>query len=149
MRLWASTDCTALSAPDSGLTAIVRYDTAPIADPTTTGYDVSLDTACKDEVGLVPVVERDVQPFAYGNEGVITPTRDSNGILFWDINGSSFLIDWDDPTLLLIDNQQPFPTSYNALELNGTKATWVYFVVQSSGLFAANHPVPSLSLVLT
>jgi hypothetical protein len=123
MRLIATAGCSKVTNTD--LTAILRYDGAGPGDPTSTAY-VPPNQICEDETSLVPVVERDVEPFSYGSGMSIAIDQQSlasSGIFKWDINGSSFLIDWKNPTLLLIDNNDPFPTSYNALELNGTAET--------------------------
>jgi Multicopper oxidase len=123
MRLIATAGCS--NVVNTDLTAIINYLGAPAGDPTSAPY-VPADQICEDETGLVPVVVRDVQPFSYGSGMEITvdqPSLFNDGIFKWDINGSSFRIDWEDPTLLLIDNNEPFPTEYNVLELNGTAAT--------------------------
>jgi FtsP/CotA-like multicopper oxidase with cupredoxin domain len=143
MRLVATAGCSNVVNKD--LTAIIRYNGADSsADPTSTAY-VPPNEICEDETELVPVVVRNAGPFSYGNSMDISIDQadlTNFGFFRFDINGSSFRIDWSDPTLLLVDNHDPsYPTDYNVLELNGTQTTWVYFVVQSTGLFALNHPI--------
>lgn len=128
------------------LTAIIRYEGAPLTDPTSTGW-VPANQICEDETQLVPIVQRTAGPFSFSSGMDITIDEQmlaNEGIFQWHVNGSTFLIDWSNPTLLLVDNKDPsYPSQYNVLELNGTETQWIYFVIQSSGKFAINHPVPS------
>lgn len=150
MRLIATAGCSNVLNTD--LTAIIRYEGAGSGDPTSTAY-VPPNQICEDETGLVPINVRDVQPFSYGSGMDVTIDQDSlfnTGIFKWDINGSSFLIDWKDPTLLLIDEQRPFPTSYNALELNGTQTTVISSLskLTSSGFTLSFNQVDFLPLII-
>jgi len=121
MRAVPASDCSAQLNPD-GIRAIVRYEGSdPTAEPTSTPYPIT-STACVDETGLVPVVPRNVGNLAYGNEEDIGVIVD-NYIKF-TINNSSLLIDWSNPTLLLVDNHDPtYPRDFNVVQLNGTATT--------------------------
>lgn len=120
MRLIATSGCSNIANKD--LTAIVRYDDASTDDPTSTAY-VPDNEICEDETNLVPVVVRNAGLFSYSSGMNITLAK-SNGIFSWLINGSTFLIDWSDPTLLLVDDYDPsYPSQYNVLDLNGTEET--------------------------
>src|SRR5271170_3568013 len=112
MRAIPASGCSSNLNPD-GILAIVRYDGVndDTADPSSTGYDTGT-TACFDESGLVPVVPRDVGYIVFGQEVDISVITD-NYVKF-TINGSSLLIDWDNPTLLLAESSDPsYPTDYN------------------------------------
>ena len=126
MRLVATSGCSSITNKD--LTAIVRYDGANTTDdPTSTAY-VPDNQICEDETGLVPIVPRDAGLFSYSSGMDITLAK-TNGIFSWQINGSSFRINWSDPTLLLVDNYDPsYPSQYNVLDLNGTEETVTNFV---------------------
>jgi hypothetical protein len=121
MRLIATSGCSKITNED--LTAIVRYDGASTTDdPTSTAY-IPDNQICEDETGLVPIVSRDAGLFSYSSGMDITLAK-TNGIFSWQINGSSFRINWSDPTLLLADNYDPsYPSQYNVLDLNGTDDT--------------------------
>lgn len=120
MRAVPAANCSTTKTPNGAL-GIVRYaGSDPSTDPTTTGYPVSPE--CADETQLVPVVPKNAGQFAYGNEVDIAAIKD-NYVKF-TINGSSLLIDWSNPTLLLADNRDPtYPSSYNVVSLNGTDDT--------------------------
>jgi hypothetical protein len=122
MRLVATQGCSAVTNDD--LTAIIRYDGASTTDdPSSVAY-VPPDQVCEDETQLVPIVTRDAGPFSYGSEMDITLAV-TNNIFSWVINNAtSFRIDWEDPTLLLVDEHDPtYPDQYNVVQLNGTQTT--------------------------
>jgi len=122
MRLVATSGCSNVNNTD--LTAIIRYEGASTTDdPTSIAY-IPSNQVCEDETQLVPVITRNAGPFSYGSEMNITLAT-TNNIFSWIINNaSSFKIDWEDPTLLLVDNYDPsYPAQYNVVELNGTQTT--------------------------
>jgi hypothetical protein len=125
MRLIATSGCSNVVNKD--LTAIVRYDGASTGDPNSVAY-VPSNQVCEDETDLVPIIARNAGPFSYGS-GMNISLAVTNKIFSWVINnGSSFKIDWEDPTLLLVDNYDPtYPAQYNVLELNGTETTVIPF----------------------
>jgi hypothetical protein len=124
MRLIPSEQCTNITNPD--LTAILHYDGADNSAPTPSPYTVST-MECMDETGLVPIVERHAGPFSFssGMDISIDETMLKNeGIFSWHVNGSTFKIDWSDPTLLKVEDHDPsYPADYNVVELNGTEST--------------------------
>jgi hypothetical protein len=147
MRMIATEGCSNVTNQD--LTAIIRYEGAPLREPTSTAWTPA-NQICEDETQLVPIVTRNAGPFSFSSGMDITIDEKmltDQGIFSWHVNGSTFLIDWSNPTLLLVDNKDPtYPSQYNVLELNGTETQWIYFVIQSSGKFALNHPVFMSSL---
>ena len=128
MRLVATSGCSKITNND--LTAIIRYDGASTTENPTSTAHVPDNQICEDETGLVPIVVRNAGLFSYTSGMDITVAK-TNGIFSWQVNGSSFRIDWSDPTLLLVDNNDPsYPSQYNVLDLNGTEET----VTKSVGL---------------
>lgn len=145
----------------ANITGILRYDSSSTSDPTTTGLTPS--TYCGDEPmeSLVPWV-----PLNVTNIPNIT-TEDLSftfGDYFtWTINSSSLYLNWSDPTLLQITNNEDiFPTDYNvvsievcsikslpirltSLTLSSQKTTseadeWALLVVQDlTGIGLVNH----------
>lgn len=125
MRMIATSGCSNITNTD--LTAIIRYEGANAnALPTSQAY-VPANQICEDEdpSNLVPIIQRNAGPFSFSSGMDITIDEamlTNNGIFSWHVNGSTFLIDWSDPTLLLVENLSPrYPSQYNVLELNGTK----------------------------
>ena len=128
MRLTPSSGCSNITNPD--LTAILHYDGADNSLPTSTPY-IPPNMVCEDETGLVPIVERNAGPFSFSTGMDITIDEAmlaSEGIFSWNVNGTSFKIDWDDPTLLKVENHDnSYPADYNVVELNGTSSTVNHF----------------------
>jgi hypothetical protein len=63
-----------------------------------------------------------VGKFAFGNEEDIGIAVDK--YIKFTINNSSLFIDWENPTLLMVENHDPtYPRDYNVVQLNGTAET--------------------------
>ena len=100
----------------ANITGILRYDTSSTSDPTTTGLTTS--TYCGDEPmeSLVPWVPLNVT-------NVPNITKEDLSFTFgdyftWTINTSSLYLNWSDPTLLQITNNEDiFPTDYNVVSI--------------------------------
>jgi len=128
----------------NGILAIVNYEGADTSSlPTSTPFTPS-DTNCEDETGLVPVVPRPVGTFSEDSSLDINLIPQDN-LVSWTINGSSFFIEYNNPTLLLVeDHDDSFPSSYNVVELNGTDSTVLssvkfYFNVRSGFILSFNQ----------
>ena len=80
----------------------------------------------------MPILPKNVGKIAYGQEVDVSLIQDVQNNLFkFAINGSSLLIDWDKPTLLLAEASDPsFPTEYNVVELNGTSDSVYLYTAQ-------------------
>ena len=118
----------------NGIQAIVTYEGQdPNVLPTSTPW-VPADTNCEDETGLVPVVPRNVGTFGQSGELDVSILPTADNIVTWNINSSSFLIDYASPTLLLVeDHDDSFPGTYNVVQLNGDDTTVSSMSCQSNG----------------
>jgi len=98
----------------NNILGIVRYDGADTtSDPTTTVGDYA--NSCGDESlsNLVPHLNLTVGGFATEEELDLAFSI-ANGAFTWTINTTSLLLDWADPTELMILNDEAiFPTDYN------------------------------------
>jgi len=111
---------TACSSNDNaaGITGIVRYDNSSTADPTTNNT-VTASTSCGDEpvASLVPHLALDVTNIATINTENLDFIIDQ--YFKWTINGSSLFLNWSDPTMLqVLNNQTVFPTNYNVITVD-------------------------------
>ena len=120
IRCVPATGCSS-NSNQNGIQAIVTYEGATLEDPTSTAY-VPDNTLCEDETDLVPVVQRDISSLAYGvTEIVALP---GTPIVRWTMNNSSFFTNFQDPTLLMVEEgNSSYPTEYNVVSLNGTENT--------------------------
>jgi len=156
MRAVTAEGCSANLNPD-GIRAIVRYVGAnTTVEPDSTAYNIST-MVCQDETDLVPILPVNLGALSYGEEMPLDLVTE-NYVKFL-LNGTSLFIDWDNPTLLTVDNVDPtFADDSNVIALSGTSETvfpvlatnekWTYFILQSVGSLGLNHPVsrpPSIS----
>lgn len=117
MRAVPASGCSAQLNPN-GIRAIVRYQES---EPTSTPWPIT-STECVDEAGLVPIVPRNVGNLQYGNEEDIGIVVDK--YVKFTINNSSLLVDWEEPTLLMVEKgDERYPRDYNVVQLNGTAET--------------------------
>lgn len=104
----------------SGATGIVRYDSSSTADPTSTSTVIT-STNCGDEplASLVPHLALNV-----GNITTADVTLEDLSFAFssyftWTINSSSLFLNWSDPTIIKIFNDESiFPTEYNVVAID-------------------------------
>ena len=108
---------------ENNILAIVRYDGSDTsADPTSIPY-VPSNNLCQDEQNLVPVLPINVGTFGDDDTFDISLIP-QNGFVKWTINASSFVANYSDPTLLMVDNHNPaYPRDFNVVTLNGTSDT--------------------------
>lgn len=139
MRAVPQTACSKNNNTDN-IRGIVYYGNNGKGTPTTTSYD--MDTGCVDETAnLSPVVPMAVlENFTYyANESVSTFTNTSNGFILWELNNVSMLVDWQDPSLLQVYNQQHnWSRTANVIEVD-EGGEWVYVLLHSS--LGATHPI--------
>lgn len=106
MRAIPAPDCCSNFNAD-GIRAVVRYEGAAdnTTDPTSNPFNIT-STEWKDETGLIPVVPKNVGLLNYGEEMNLAVDLNSAYVTF-TLNGSSLFIDWDNPTLLMVENLDP------------------------------------------
>lgn len=135
---------TTCSANDNvaNMTGIIRYDASSTADPVSVST-VTASTDCGDEdvSDLVPYLALDVGTYA----GVISEDLSfAFGSSFtWTLNTSTLLLDWTQPTNLLIyDNATIWPTPYNVIpiDISGDN-NWVVFVIEDLTGIGLTHPI--------
>lgn len=122
---------------------IVRYDSSSTDDPTSSAYTAIADVdECVDEdaSNLVPYVSYTVGTLTDTDDDDLTvAVTQSNSLFKWQIGSSTMEVQWDDPTLLQVYNND---SSWNASEVVIDLATadeWVYFVISST--LAVPHPI--------
>jgi FtsP/CotA-like multicopper oxidase with cupredoxin domain len=117
--------------------AIVHYD-GSTGTPTTAGFDYVDGCEDEDVSNLVPVVQKTV---GTDDERIIETVTigQVNNLFKWFLNSTTFLVDWDEPTLLQVANgDTSFNTSNAVIELPNANE-WAYVVIQTS--FPVTHPI--------
>lgn len=137
MRAVPQTDCSKNNSTDN-IRGIVYYGNAQ-GTPSTTGYNTT--TGCIDESGgLSPVVSKTVsQDFSYYENETVTLGKDSAGLYIWQVNNLSMQVDWENPTLLQVYNDETnWSSTEGVIEIDEANQ-WVYILVQSS--LPVPHPM--------
>jgi FtsP/CotA-like multicopper oxidase with cupredoxin domain len=117
--------------------AIVHYD-GSTGTPSTSAYEYT--DSCEDEdlSNLVPVVQKTVGASDDSTTQTVTIGQVSN-LFKWFLNGTTFLADWDTPTLLNVaNNATSFATSEAVIRLPDA-GEWMYVVIQTA--LPIPHPI--------
>ncbi|RDW92183.1 hypothetical protein BP5796_01577 [Coleophoma crateriformis] len=117
---------------------ILMYDETDTTEPTTSAYDY--DDNCDDEAmtDLVPYYAMDAGSESTEDDFAVTVGYSSN-VFRWYMAGTTFVVEWDDPTLLQIwNNYSDWNTSQHVIQLD-TADEWVYFVIETTA--AVPHPI--------
>ncbi|CAG8959121.1 hypothetical protein HYFRA_00012984 [Hymenoscyphus fraxineus] len=119
--------------------AILRYDPTSTADPTTTEY--TYVDSCDDEA-LSNLV-----PFFAQNAGDQDSTQDfgvtvgtSNNLFKWFMQGTTFEVEWENPTLLQLAGgvHANYTKNNHVITLDG-KDEWVYWIIETT--MTVPHPL--------
>ena len=118
---------------------IVRYDSSSTSDPTTTAYDTTDSCDDEDITTLVPYLALAASAdYSVDNDYEVTLQFSSN-VIKWAMGGTSFVSQWDYPTLLQVaEGNDTWSTEQHVVEL-ATADQWVYFVIETT--FAQAHPI--------
>lgn len=101
-------------------TGIVRYDAASTSEPTSVSA-VKAPTTCLDEPleSLVPHMSYDVTNIAGTTVEELRVRFTHEALFTWTINSSSLVLDWSNPTLKRVfNNESVFPTEYNIVSVD-------------------------------
>lgn len=101
-------------------TGIIRYDAASTSDPTSVSA-VKAPTTCLDEPleSLIPYMNFDVANIAGTTVEELRVRFTHDALFTWTINSSSLALDWSNPTLKRVfNNESVFPTQYNVVSVD-------------------------------
>lgn len=118
---------------------IVRYDSTSTSNPTTTAYTTT--DSCDDEAiaSLVPYLSYDVSSSYTVEEDEEVAIAIASGGVKWEMGGTSFVSEWDYPTVLQVaESNDTWTTDQHVIQL-ATADQWVYFVIETT--FAQAHPI--------
>ncbi|RAO69778.1 uncharacterized protein BHQ10_005790 [Talaromyces amestolkiae] len=135
MRATIVQACSENDSPDNVL-GIVRYDSTSTVDPTSTAWSGALaaDATCADEdmSNLVPYVALDAAEDPTNTTDFTVALYQSGGIGLWDMGATSFVNQWDYPSLMQIDQgNNTWGTSQNVYAYPEANE-WAYMVIQTS-----------------
>lgn len=139
MRALPATGCSAGNEMRTDIRGIVHYGSST-GTPQTEAGDINEDCVEEPVEKLVPIVSKTVgTPPFYQELEDVTISRDSRGFSIWLMNGTTFKVQWGDPTLgQIMNNNNTWNATQNVIQLDeGNK--WQYLVIQSA--FVLPHPI--------
>lgn len=137
MRAIPQVACSDNDSTDN-IKGIVYYGNSTTT-PTTTGY--SYTDSCDDEdvSNLVPVLSKTVDTSAWDELETVTVGKNSANLFRWYMNGTSMEVEWDDPTLLQVyNNDTTFTNTSGVIELP-TADEWAYVIIETT--MPVPHPI--------
>ena len=138
MRAIPQSACSDNSMADN-IKGIVRYDSTSTDDPTTSEY--SYTDSCKDMDSslLVPYLSLNASVGNLEDDEGVTVGKNTDNMFRWKMNSESFVVEWDDPTLLKVYNDNDTFTTQEHVVTIGTANEWTYFVIETT--LAVPHPI--------
>jgi FtsP/CotA-like multicopper oxidase with cupredoxin domain len=137
MRAIPQVECSDNDNSDN-IMGIMMYDSTNTTEPSSSAY--SYTDSCDDEdmSNLVPYLALDASSDSVEDDFAITVGKSSN-VFKWYMAATTFEVEWADPTLLQIYNDDTnFTTSSHVIELD-TADEWVYFIIETTQ--AIPHPI--------
>ncbi|KFY12484.1 hypothetical protein V491_06782 [Pseudogymnoascus sp. VKM F-3775] len=137
MRAIPQTTCSDNDSADN-IKGIIRYDSTSTSDPTTSPYTYT--DSCDDEAlsNLVPYLALDASDSDVSDDFAVTIGKSGN-VFKWFMAATTFVAEWDNPTLLQIyDGNDSYTDSSHVIELP-TADEWVYFIIETTN--AVPHPI--------
>ncbi|KAF1344333.1 Cupredoxin [Delphinella strobiligena] len=118
--------------------AIVHYNDSS-STPTTTGY--SYTDSCDDESlsDLVPYVSVDADSSYWSQNESVTVAFNSDNLFRWYMNNLSMDVEWTDPSLLQIYNDEDDWDSTSGVITLSEADEWAYIVIETEN--TVPHPI--------
>ncbi|KID59219.1 Laccase-2 [Metarhizium brunneum] len=138
IRAEPQTACSSQNSNQGNILGILYYGNKPDT-PTTKGYAYKV-AACEDESldNLVPHVARSAGKEHWSDLELADLIQQEN-VFLWALNETSFYVDWANPTLLQVYNdEKEFTHRSHVIQLD-EKNQWVYVIIQAQN--AASHPI--------
>ncbi|CZR67928.1 related to laccase precursor [Phialocephala subalpina] len=140
LRAIAQVACSENDNPDN-IKGIVMYDSTNTTEPNSSAYDY--DDNCDDEdlSNLVPYLALDASAATVEDDEAVTistVSTDIGTVGYWYMGGTTFLVDWSNPTLEQILDGANFTTQDHVIEVDDADE-WVYFVIDTTN--AQPHPI--------
>lgn len=135
MRAIPQSACSENDSTDN-IKGIVYYGDAA-GTPSTTGY--SYTDGCDDETdNITPYISKTVASADWSDLESASLSRTS-GLIKWNLNSTSMLVEWANPTLeMIMNNDTEYETQEAVIELPDADE-WVYLVIQNTG--GIHHPI--------
>lgn len=137
IRAIPQTSCSENNNPDN-IRGVLHYG-ASAGLPTTTGYGFTVECVDEKPSSLVPYLPKTVSSAKLSPDEAVTIAQNSNNLFRWYLNNSTFVSEWNDPTLLMVQKGVTAFTAANNLIQLPNPNEWVYLVIHSDLPLA--HPI--------
>ncbi|KAJ5167971.1 Cupredoxin [Penicillium canariense] len=122
----------------NNIKGVVYYGSSP-STPTTTKYSYTDSCDDMDMSDLVPYLSQSASLPYYNASEPVTLGENSENLFRWKMNGTSKLVEWNNPTLLQIwNNDTSFTNSSGVVELPRANE-WSYIVIETT--LTVPHPI--------
>ncbi|PUU81919.1 Cupredoxin [Tuber borchii] len=138
LRATVQTACSTGNDNPGNILGIIKYAGGPTTDPTSTGVTIAQNCADEPIASLVPVVPKAVPQVDLSTAQNLFWGLNISPVIRWTLGGVSTRVDWNHPTLQLLESTGTYPTEYNIIELPNND--WYYFVIEEVGVRFA-HPI--------
>ncbi|KAF2102300.1 hypothetical protein NA57DRAFT_35573 [Rhizodiscina lignyota] len=140
MRAIPQSSCSENANADD-IKGIIRYDSSSTSDPTSTGYSNNNECVDEDSSNLVPYLSQTVGTITDSDTGDdLSVALSTSGNLFkWRIGSTTMEVEWENPTLLQIYNNDTDWTDAEAVIELDDAGEWVYFIIEST--LTVPHPI--------
>ena len=137
MRFIPQSSCSA-NEMASNIRGIIHYGSST-GTPSTTPYDYIDDCEDLSFSSLVPHVRKTVPSAHLYEEKEIIGIATPNNLFRWTVNSSTLQVQWGDPTVLQIaNNDTTFDTNQNLIRLDEANE-WAYIIIETT--LAVAHPI--------
>ncbi|KAL1966546.1 hypothetical protein VTN77DRAFT_4468 [Rasamsonia byssochlamydoides] len=137
MRAIPQAACSENDSTDN-IKGIVYYSDSP-STPTTTGYDYTDSCDDEDLSNLVPYLALNAGEDYWSESEPVTVLQAAENVFLWYMNDTSMSVEWNNPTLLQIwNNDTTFSNTSSVIELP-TANEWAYIVITTT--LAVPHPI--------
>lgn len=117
---------------------IIYYGDDP-STPTTTGYDYTAGCDDEDMSNLVPYLSLDVGDDTWNISETVTINDPVSGIFIWYFDDVSMHLEWSNPTLLQVYNDDTAFSNTSSVNLLSSEDEWAYVVVTTTN--NVQHPL--------
>lgn len=144
LRAFYHSDCSSIDVYLDDIKGIIRYDASSKEDPTSTSPTWTAQCYDEDYSNLIPYVSQTVGSVTDDLSLDLNWTY-PNDIFHWTLNSSSLLVNWSEPTLVSVyqndgNKDLDLPTDANAFALSGVN-DWVYFALEDISDTDLGHPI--------
>ncbi|APA07387.1 hypothetical protein SS1G_13036 [Sclerotinia sclerotiorum 1980 UF-70] len=122
----------------SNIKGILHYGSST-GLPKTTGYNFTDECVDEPPTSLIPFVPKTVSSSSKSADEAVTIAQNSNKLFKWYLNNSTFLTEWEDPTLLMVQKEiTTFSSTNNLIQLPNAHE-WIYLIIHSR--IPVPHPI--------